>query len=204
MVSMLRVVTRWSGFNGAPGFTNLFFRNIGGESGGGSLADAAAAEACHDKVHDFWTACRTFLPNDVTLNVDPTVDELNDTNGQLEDSYSVPPLAPIIGTQAGAFSAASGGVIGWTTGAIRNGRRIRGRTFLVPLAGISFGLDGRIDPGVVTSIQAAATAMAAPTAGSTLGVWARPTAPGATDGVWAPVSGARTTNLPAILRSRRD
>jgi len=202
VVAIARVRTEWTGFNGAPGYTNLFFRDFGGAEDP-DVTNAVATLAA-ERVVTFWNAIEQYFPNDVTLRVDNIVDVLEDSTGTLIESYSTPVNAPIAGTNAGSYSAASGGVIGWTTGSIRNGRRIRGRTFLVPLASLVMSTSGRIEPGVVNTIQTAASALADNTQTPDLGVWARPTASGASDGQWAVCSGARVTDLPAVLRSRRD
>lgn len=202
MVAIARVRTEWTGFNGAPGYTNLFFRDFGNQEP--IDVDAAVAAAAAARVVTFWNTIEQYFPNDVTLRVDNVVDVLEDSTGELVDSFSTPVNAPILGTNTGSYSAATGGVIGWTTGSIRNGRRIRGRTFLVPLASLVMSTSGRIEPGVVSTIQTSASALADNTSTPDLGVWARPTASGASDGQWAVVTGARVTDLPAVLRSRRD
>lgn len=204
MVSIARVRTTWTGFNGAPGYTNLFFRDFGGEPVNGNDITAEAAAAAAGRVRSFFSELAPVFPNDVVLTVDSVVDIIESADGKLIDSYTIPAPAVVNGTQTGTFSSVTGAVVGWQTGAIRNSRRIRGRTFLVPAAGLAFNASGRLDPGTQAQIQTAANKLVATNLTPDLGVWARPTTKGATDGQWAVATGARVPDLPAILRSRRD
>lgn len=204
MVSMMRVRTVWSGFTGAPGYTNFYFRTFTGSEQPGAIPTQAEVDAAYDKTWDFWDTFNAVFPDEVALTVDTVVDIVEDTNGELVSSLTAPPQAIIQGAATGVYSAATGGVIGWTTAEVRNGRRIRGRTFLVPLGGTSFNNTGRLDASIVPVFQGAATVLAATGGPVQFGVWARPSGPNAVDGQWAPTTGARVTNLPAVLRSRRD
>lgn len=202
MVAIARVRIVWSGFVGAPGYTNLFFRDFAGPEDQ-DITEAAAGQAVA-RVRTFLQAIAPNFPNDVTFNIDPAVDVLEDTSGELLTSFQTAATAPVPGTQVGTFSSASGAVISWRTSVIRKGRRIRGRTFLVPLAGICFNTSGRLDAGVQGQLQTAAQALAAQSGTPDLGVYARPSGPGAVDGQWAVVTAATVPELPAVLRSRRD
>jgi len=211
MVSIFRVTTTWSGFNGAPGYTNHFFRNVLPGGAPTEVDDQISAAAGHDRVHAFFNTIKQNLPDDVKLTVEPNVDELEDTNGELLNSFALEPKAILTGAQAGAYSAATGAVVAFSTGTIHNKRRIRGRTFLIPLAGVAFGLSGRLQPAVVTLNTDAAKALAIGGLNSTFGIWARPVV--ATDrnpdvepraGKWGECTGVRSSDLPAVLRSRRD
>lgn len=204
MTAMLRVRTVWSGFNGAPGYTNLFFHGGATNPGEDDQQSQTFAASAYAKARTFMAVYGPVMPTDVTLTVDPNVDVLEETNGELVTSYAVAPGLPITGTDQGTYSVVSGGVISWNTSGIRRGRRIRGRTFLVPLAGNQYTSDGRLTTSSVDRMRNAAAALIADTTGARFGVWARPSGPGATDGEWHPVTSAKTSDLPAILRSRRD
>jgi hypothetical protein len=201
MPGIARVVTRWTGFNGAPGFTNLFFRDF---EGGDGQPNQASIEGAQARVQTFWNAVNDYLPNDVTLTIDSVVDILDSTNGQLINSLNAPSSPVITGLDASSYAAASGAVISWRTATIRNGRRIRGRTFLVPMGSGAFGVNGGIQPSIVTALQNAANALLASSGTPDLHIWARPTGPGATDGVLGLVTGASVPTVGAVLRSRRD
>jgi len=204
MAQIFKVVAEWQGFQGAPGYTNLFFRNIISDGAPGTLDERASAILAQGRVFNFFQDIMTFFPDDVKIQVQANVDVLEDTDGALVGNWQGDPLAQLQGENAGGYAAASGACVSWQTSVIRNRRRIRGRTFLVPLRSDSYLTTGRIGPGTATAIQTAANELVDPAGLNTFGIWARPSSKGATDGVWAPAKSGRMTDLPAVLRSRRD
>lgn len=204
MVAILRVQSKWTGFSGAPGFSVFHFRDFGTGDGPGGEPDSAQAQSAAQRVGTFWGAIKSVIPGQITIETESTVDMLEDTTGQLIDSFSVTPNT-VTGTTANApYSAASGAVVNWTTGSVRNGRRIRGRTFVVPVWAGIYTAGGVINPTYLTTMQTAAEALVDRTGTPDLGVYARPTAPGIPDGQWVVATGARVPNMAAILTSRRD
>lgn len=204
MATVLRVTAEWTGFSGAPGFTNLHFRDFGTGEGPGTDGDATQAQAAVTGVRNYFDAIKGLLPTQVKVQVRGVVDSLNVENGVLEDSFTVPNPLVITGTGNALWAGPVGAVTNLRTNGIRNGRRVRGRIFLVPLSGLAFdSTTGRLLPTAVTTLTTAAETLR--TLGTPdLGVWARPTAPGAADGQWFI---ARTVGVPtiaAVLRSRRD
>jgi hypothetical protein len=200
---MMKVKVRWAGFNGAPGWSNFFFDTVDGSFH--SSADAAAAVA---RVRTFFNAVKVRIPSHVTMTIQPDVEVVSAATGEMTDVYGVAAEPAIAGTAAAAsYSAASGMVINWRTAGVRNGRRVRGRTFLVPIAGGAYQSDGTIEPGNLTETAAAASAFVTTASPVKLGVWARPvkdqlgavTAPGE----FHQVTSATVPDLAAVLRSRR-
>lgn len=204
MTEILRVRSEWTGFNGAPGYTNLFFRDFTTDGPGGTTGTVENATAAVARVQNFWGALASMLPDDVTITPDSNVDLLEDTTGELIDSFSATGAGPVEGTDSGGYQSAGGACITWRTGGIRNGRRIIGRTFLVPLAGSLFTTTGGLIPTIQQNIQTAANALLNPAGTPDLGVYARPTAPGAADGQWTVARAASVPSRGSILRSRRD
>lgn len=200
----MKVKTRWSGFPGGPGYTVMHFRDFSDGDGSGAGVSQELATAAVARVHAFFTSIRVHLPSVVRIDVEPDVDVLEDSTGELMTSYGVTPLLQINGSATGTFSAPSGTVINWRTGGIRNGRKIRGRTFLVPLGASANGPDGNISPATRSAIQTSAAALADPASTPDLGVYARPTVKGAEDGVWSVVTSTSVPSPLAILTSRRD
>lgn len=196
---LARMVVNWTGFTGAPGFTNLYFRN----STPGTI-DQAVVDNAKTKVEAWIVAVRAACPAAVLTGLDPTIGIIDDTNGELQGYMSVTVAAPAGGGATGNYSAASGGVANWSTGTVRNGRRIRGRSFMVPLGGSALDADGSLNSGHVTNLRTAATALHAATGASRFVIWARPTAPGATDGGSAEVISSTVPDKVAVLTSRRD
>lgn len=199
---MLRVTARWSGAIGLPGYSVFHFRDftVTGEPTQ-ETADGAVA-----KVRAFFVGIQSQLPNVVSVQVQSDVPVIEDTNGMMTSVFSAPTSAPV-GGSAGLsteYAAPVGAVVTWRTGQVRNGRIIRGRTFLVPLARTAFDAGGTLSESALSAINAAATTLRNPAGTGDLGVYSRPSSPAATDGQWAFASGHSVPDMGAVLRSRRD
>lgn len=192
---LLRVKARWTGFSGAPGYSIFHFNAF---DDGSTTESQNAANA----VRSFFFAINGLLPQAVTVTVDSSVDVLDENSGTLTNIVGVAPPPAVVGMNTGSFSAPTGAVVHWTTGGVRNGRRVRGKTFLVPLAVVIYQNDGTLNTGNVATITTAAQALI-DDANTALVVYGRPTA-GATDGVAHVVTGMRVPDMAAVLRSRRD
>lgn len=192
---------RWAGFTGAPGYSIFHFRDFA--SGAPVQADADQA---HAKVESFIDAIRPVIPNPVLLSVMPDVEIIEETTAVLQDLKTVIPNAPRAGSATAGtnWAAAVGANITWRTGGIRNGRRVKGRTFLVPLAFTAFHTDGTLNDATHTTLNAAATTLRSATGSPDLGVWARPSAIGASDGAWFAATGHSIPDISTVLRSRRN
>lgn len=199
MTDMAKVTVNWSGFIGGPGFTNLYFRAAAGGAITQGVADAATA-----KVHTWLTAWLGALPMNVTVTVDPSVEVVNDADGVLSAFFTTAPGAGRPGTGAGGYAAASGACINWYTTGIRFGRRVRGRSFMVPLYGGAFSTDGTIDDSKLSGFRTATSAMISTVDAAELAVWNRPlkTVPGS--GGSHVVTASTIPDKAAILSSRRD
>lgn len=204
MLNILRVKTRWSGFNGAPGYTVMHFRDFAGDGAGGTDPGAGDAAAAVAKVRSFIGVVGSHVPPVVQLQVEGDVDLIDAETGELQDTFSVTAPSLVTGVGGTAYSAASGAVVNWRTGGVRRGRRVRGKSFLVPLSNSSYGTNGQLLPTVQSALQTAATTLAGSTSTPDLGVFTRPSSSGATDGSFFVCTGATVPSLAAILRSRRD
>lgn len=206
MASIAKVLINWTGFIGAPGYTNLYFRNATP-----GIIDQSVVDNAVSKVEALVTAIRPVLPNTVTIGTNASVEEINDATGELVAFWTGTVAAPVVGGQLAAYSAASGAVMNWSTNTVRNGRRIRGRTFIVPLGGSSFDTNGTLDSSELTILQNAATALRAASGAARLVIWARPVPeqPGppvvpAVAGASAEVTSSNVPDMGAILTSRRS
>jgi hypothetical protein len=214
MTEILRVKLGWSGFTGGPGYSVFHFREW--QDGTPATAHTVEmAQAAYGRVRNFAVNIGNLVPPTVTLRVEPEVEVIEDTNGQLEDVFSVTAGTAVTGSGANTtgYSAASGAVINWKTAIVRKRRRIRGRTFIVPLAQGCYEQNGTLNASALSGLQTAANTLAAVTANEPeLGVYARPTRTKNTDGTWtespdgqwAQVRSALVPDMAAILRSRRD
>lgn len=195
MALIFRAKINWTGFVGAPGYSVFHARSFEADPAN----EAAQFKA---RVNFFAAEIAAVLPNSVTLTTDPEVEQLEDTTGTLTEVVSTPGSAPIAGTGGTTYSAPAGAVVNWTTGQIRNGRRMRGRTFIVPLALAAYEADGTIVASVRNTILTAASNLAN-AVDTQLCVYGRPT-PLAADGMNGRVTGFSVPDMSAVLRSRRD
>lgn len=195
---MLRVTAEWSGFRGAPGYSNFYFDGPGPET-------PAIAQANAESVRAFFEAVRGSFPLALRIQIQPLVARINPATGELEDEIPLTtPLVVVSGSGNIVGSVVSGVCVNWRTSTIVDGRRVRGRTFLIPLQGGAYESDGTPSAGALAEFRAAATALATVNVGSPseLVIWKRPI--NREGGSTATVTSAQVSDKPAILRSRRD
>ena len=189
-----RVTLGWTGFQGAPGYSNFFFEGA---------ADSTIAYQSVQRVMEFAGALASVIPEDVSWVSANEVDNIDEVTGALEgyavreDSVSYDPP-----TAGGSYSAPSGAVINWLTETVARGRRLRGRTFLVPLANSAYQSDGTLSSSALTTIRSAAELMIFEPGDSSFGIWSRPR--NGAGGVFGEVVAAQVPDMAAVLRSRRD
>jgi hypothetical protein len=202
MPPIVRVKLKWNGFAGAPGYSNFFLRDKA--SGDPSMTTATHAA---NMIQNFGAYVRTYLPIEASLQVQSDVEVVEETTGEMLSVFNVPSYAALQGQAASApYSAASGAVITWRTAGVRNGRRVRGRTFIVPLANSAYQSDGTLAAAMITSLNTnlQGAGFLGSTESAILGVYSRPSVKGASDGTWHQVTGFTIPDKVAVLRSRRD
>lgn len=202
MAEILRVKTTWTGFQGAPGFTNLHFVALGGNP-----QTAEHAQQATNDCLPFWNEVAGLLNNQVKLTIDSQVEVIESTTGDLVAVHPTTPHPVITGLDGSTsgFSGASGACITWNTGQVRGDRRFRGRTYVVPLAAAAYSNDGTLSPGAMSGLNAAASHLSSGFSGTIpFIVWGRPTAVGVEDGFVATVQGHTIKDKAAVLTSRRD
>lgn len=203
MVTMLKVKARWHGFTGGPGYSNFFFREF---STGQWAPTATEATQAVDRTKAFFQQIGGLMPPVVNVQVESECEVIEDTDGSLVDVVQAASTNNVAGSSSNSnYSAATGAVVSWGTGSVRNGRRVRGRTFLVPLSSAVFDSNGTLTQPAVDNISTAATNMVSgANPGPDFGIYCRPTSPVATDGAWFVATSSRVPDMGAILRSRRD
>lgn len=194
-MAVYRVKCRWSGFSGAPGYTILHFDAP-------TEPTVAGAQAVYDNAYAFIGGISSLLPSVVSITLENNVEVIDQTTNELTNVLSVVAKSAHVGTTTGGFSSATGACIIWETGEVRNGRRVRGRSFIVPMAGTHYDVDGTLKTTALTDLQDAAAVLTG--GGFSFGVLARPTAVGAADGSFHTASSGRISDKTAVLRSRRD
>lgn len=204
MAVIVKVQALWSGFQGAPGYTNWF-----GLSDGDS---AAAAQALANRMRTFLNVFAAFIPTGATVKVQRTYQVLESVSGHVtaEASLGTDP-AVVTGGSAVAYNGAGGAVVSWNTGAYNAaGHKVRGRTYLVPLSNC-YDAQGTLAQTFQDATQAAATAAVGGL--GNLIVYSRPrdthdkvtgAVTGHLDGQVNTVISALVKDKAAILRSRRD
>ena len=195
MAEIVRFIWDWTGFVGAPGVTTIY-------AGG---ADPENVGLAFDA---FLYAPRARMPDDVHIRIRPEAEIIEDTTGVLVDVISIGTGAAIDGANTGGYSAASGLCISWGTGGLVAGRRVRGRTFLVPMSGAYYDTTGTLNDTELGGTRSdLATFRAA--AGANQLIWSRPrldpdTGAVVLPGSSHPVTSGSIRDKVAILRSRRD
>jgi hypothetical protein len=184
---MNRVRVSLAGFTGAPGLTTLML--------GSGITNVAP-------IVTFFNALTNVMPNGLSATIPSSGDQINETNGQITGTWIGTGGQTITSiTAAAAYSGSSGACIDWLTSLIVAGRRVQGRTFVVPLTGVSYQSDGTLAGTTITILQNAATALIVALAGE-LKVFSRPNATRV--GAAATVIAARVPDMAAVLRSRRS
>ncbi len=186
MAAIGKMLVEWTGGAGLPGVSVLY-------------NDGTSTAAVADLV-TFFTAIADRLPTGISVVVPSSGDTIDDGNGQLLGEWSGGAGGTINGIGSGSYAAGVGVAVQWNTVGIRNGRRVRGRTFLCPLEVGAYDPQGTISTAARSDIQAAATALA--TAGN-LVVFSRPSGPGASDGDSFAVTSAYVPDRVTSLRTRR-
>lgn len=194
----------WNVPGGGAGFSTFYAETDG------SLAQM---QEFANNVRAFFAGVSTFIPNTVTITFESEVRTLNTATGTLEDVDAVNAPAQVTGVAVGAYAAGAGGRVDWRTSGIVAGRRVVGRTFLVPIIGTSFESNGTLVAGTITDIQADADAyLAAFTSIVGAVVWSRPVVADPTAdppiaaraGSFHAIQSATVPDKSALLRSRRD
>lgn len=208
-MALVKVTAKWTGFTGAPGYSNFYFHPI---AFGDPLP--ATTDKMFTRVDAFFTSILSLLPPAAKVQVQGDMPLIDPVTGDMTGFVSRASGSLRSGTGAAAgYSAASGAVVTWRTNAVIAGRRLRGRTFIVPTVNVAYGTDGTLQASTQTTLQTAANALFASDPDFTANVWARPqkervkkdgTVVPARGGDTSPITSASIPSPVAILRSRRD
>lgn len=186
MPNLYKIQAVWTGFQGGPGVNTFYVNEIPSEV---------------DAFQTFYNAIKAGIPSVVDIQVLNEGVFVDEATGELGGAWSCPAQAKIDCTGGGSYASGVGYTLRWTLGgAIFNGRRLVGRTYLVPLVGSAFDADGTTTDAFSTTVTNAGVALIADCAG-TLGVWHRPV--NELGGDWRVTAGALVPQQPAFLSSRR-
>lgn len=198
-MALSRVSVAWQNWSGAPGVSQFYY--------GTALGDLPTQNNI-DAIRAFFAAIGTYLPSGLTITVPRTGDRLNETDGKIIGTWDVPIQPTLVtGSGTGGYAGNAGAVVHWLTPAVVAGRRVRGRTFLVPLVGTAFEANGSLASVFINAVTPAATALVTQADGAP-SVWARPFVDPkgvkpARPGSKAQITSARVPDLAVSQRSRR-
>lgn len=179
-----------AGFTGGPGYNTLYFF--------GDPYSNATAESNADAVGAFWNGMIPTMPAGTTFAIDPDVQVLDEATGALIRIESIAPPTQTNAGTSGQYSAGVGANVRWNTDGVHLTKRLRGRTFVVPLSGGSYDATGTINNTNLTAMRALATTLGAV---ANFGVWGRPV--GGAGGEWAACTGATIKDQVSWLTTRR-
>lgn len=148
----------------------------------------------------FWTSVAAIMSGYVTLTVPNSGDQFDAATGALVGVWTAGTAGTITGGGTGAYAGGVGACVTWQTSLIHNARKVRGRTFIVPLAANQYDTDGSLASGAVSTINGAAATLLS-SLGTAGRIYARPTLTVPGDGGTI-VSGAVKDHV-SWLRSRR-
>lgn len=201
MPNVYRVRSLWTGVAGAPWYSTQYFEALSAVSATGAQDAASAVSA-------FWSAFAIHIHSDGTLDIEDTVDVLNELNGDLVDSFSTT-TAPTQPSGAGdKLPPVTQGLLRLDTGIILDSHRIKGRVFIpAPLEADSTG--GAPSAAYQTDLDTAANSLIASTANMALCVWHRPKFTGdppvlTRNGQAVVANSVSPSATWSFLRSRRD
>lgn len=187
MANISRVRCSWSGAGiTGPGVSTFY-------CAGDQAALLAAA------LVNFWTTCRTAFPSSVAITVPTGGEVIDDATGTLTGVWTGGPGTTVAGNNSGAFAAGCGARIVWETGGITNGRRVRGSTYLIPIASVGYDTSGTIDSTYITAFENAGQALL-DASGPDIVVWSRGNG---TNGHSSTILTRRVPDRVSTLRSRR-
>jgi hypothetical protein len=190
-MTVQKIVCTWSGFTGSPGYTTFYW-------------SAAQASLMQPGVVTFFDGVKQYLATALQVSIPNNGTEIDEASGKTTGVWTAGSTTAITGTAAGAWAGPSGAVVRWETGRFLRGKRVRGRTFLVPLTSSVYS-SGTLSTTVANAINLAADGLRGKGA---LQVWSRPIhlSDGSvgTDGQAFPVTANTCPTKVAVLTQRRD
>ena len=193
----------WSGFTGAPGTST--FMVIDASQDSSVDPTSAALTSAVGAIRQFFNGCASNLAASVVISFEGEAVLVDEQTGVVRgaQTYTVP--SPVVGSGSSSVAAPAGASVRWRTGSVINGRRVNGRTYLVPLYAGAYESNGSLQTTSVSAILTAAQALVTTSNASStfrMAVWHRPgTGAG---GFAAPFTGATIKDEVAVLTSRRN
>jgi len=187
MANLARLLVTWTGTPVTGGGISSFYFD---EAHEGFQADVGA----------FLTSVTGLCPVGLTISVPTSGDLVDVATGALTGTWSEGSGTNILTTSGVSYAAGVGMRCVWKTNGIRNGRRVKGSTFLVPLVTTAYQTDGTIVNATQTAVLTACNTLVTASAGN-MRIWSRPV-----NGVGGQASAVVEAVVPdkvSWLRSRR-
>lgn len=150
---------------------------------------------------DFYTAIKGYLPNQQVVDVAADGDIIDSETGLITSSWTTTPNVGVTGTGGPSYPAGVGACVTWRTAAVIEGKRVRGRTFIVPLTTAAYDQDGTLIAECLTALRAASADVVA---SGQFYVFSRPRLSPVLPGSAVPFTASTVTDKVAYLSSRRD
>lgn len=157
-MTIAQLTVKWDKLTGLPGYSFFYVRSTA---------------ASISPIPTFLDAIKQFFPVPLEWTVSPFWKLIDETNGKATGAGGGGPEPKIAATGGTAYAPQSGVQIKWDSGEFVNGRRVKGRTYLVPTVNTRWMAGGVADPVMTNTINAAADVMRQAYTGN-LVVWARP------------------------------
>jgi hypothetical protein len=138
---------------------------------------SAALTSAVGAVRQFFNACSSQLAASVVISFSGEAVLVDEQTGSVRgaNTYTVP--SPVVGTGSSSVAAPAGASVRWRTDGIENGRRVGGRTYLVPLYAGAYEANGSLQTSTISQFVTAATALIASSQASSVwkfAIWHRP------------------------------
>lgn len=186
MSDLMRVRCTWGGAVPGGGISTFYSDNT--------------LEPDVSSLKSFFTALAPVLPSEVSIVVPNHCDTIDMASGRLTGSLALTGGGTVTGSGNSAYSAGVGGFINWFTSFVRNGRLLRGRTFIAPLGQGYASTDGTLNDGIRTTMDTAALALVATTK---WGIYHRPPKGTFAGGTLHLITSAQTVDRVTALKTRR-
>ena len=185
MADIDQLVVRWDGFTGAPGYSVFY---------------ALPGHSVRGMIFNFFDSIKVNVPTGVHWTVPLSGNTFDDATGELTGVWTETTAATGIDASGGAPNVGNAGAcFTWRTNTILDGKKVRGRTFIVPLSTANYASNGTLDDAVLAAFRTKGQALVDDADGN-LVVWHRPKA--GAGGGHGPITLCTVTDRAAILRSR--
>jgi hypothetical protein len=157
-MTIAQVLCSWTGLQGGTGYSIFYARSTAASSG---------------PLNTFWAAVKAQLPNAVTVNVPNSGKLIDEATGKMTGVWGAGSTSANTGTGGTNYPPSAGCQIKWLTTGFNRGRKVSGRTYLVPLPTTAFTSTGTIATTVTGALFTPATQLISDWTGNMV-VWSRP------------------------------